>query len=139
MEMLNAGFTTPKQVEQLLKLPLLSSVGYMSGKDLIVDGRSLSPPVFVLAKPLSRYSEAIRAVRSGIQMTDVDNPPKVIQITSAIPNEGKSTIAQSLAVSAAVGGTEGHLDRCRPPAPLDLELSRPWQRQGTCGSADWSC
>ena len=36
-------------------------------------------------------------------MTDVDHPPKVIQVTSAAPNEGKTTIAMSLAASAAVG------------------------------------
>jgi succinoglycan biosynthesis transport protein ExoP len=50
---------------------------------------------------LSRFSEAIRTLRSGVQMTDVDHPPKVIQLTSTVPNEGKTTIAMTLAVSAA--------------------------------------
>src|SRR6185437_13434882 len=53
-------------------------------------------------KPLGRYSESIRSLRSGIHMTDVDQPPKVIQVTSAAPSEGKTTIAMSLAASAAV-------------------------------------
>ena len=43
-------------------------------------------------------------LRNGIQMANVDNPPKVIQLTSTVPNEGKTTIALSLAVSAAVSG-----------------------------------
>ena len=34
-------------------------------------------------------------------MTDVDHPPKVIQFTSAVPREGKTTIAMSVARSGA--------------------------------------
>ena len=37
-------------------------------------------------------------------MADVDNPPKIIQITSAVPGEGKTTIAISFAASAAAAG-----------------------------------
>jgi polysaccharide biosynthesis transport protein len=37
-------------------------------------------------------------------MSDVDKPPKVIHVTSATPGEGKTTIAVSLAVSAATAG-----------------------------------
>ena len=53
------------------------------------------------AMPLSRFSGVMRALRSGIQMTDMDHPPKVFQLTSTLLNEGKTTIALSLAVSAA--------------------------------------
>ena len=34
-------------------------------------------------------------------MTNVDQTPKVIQVTSAIPNEGKSALSMCLACSAA--------------------------------------
>ena len=37
-------------------------------------------------------------------MSDVDQPPKVIHVTSARPGEGKTTIAMSLAISAASAG-----------------------------------
>ena len=37
-------------------------------------------------------------------MLDVDRPPKVIHVTSARPGEGKTTIAMSLAISAALSG-----------------------------------
>ena len=46
----------------------------------------------------------MRTLRSGIHMSDVDQPPKVIHVTSARPGEGKTTIAVSLAISAASAG-----------------------------------
>ena len=101
---LNGGFATPRNLEDTLKIPLLASVNIMEGKDLIVKGNVVSLPLYPAAMPLSRFSEAIRTLRSGIQMTDVDSPPKVIQLTSTVPNEGKTTLALSLAVSAANSG-----------------------------------
>jgi polysaccharide biosynthesis transport protein len=103
-EMLNAGFTTPKQVENVLGLPLLSSVSHMEGRDLTVDGKVIPIHHYPNIRPLSRYSESVRALRSGIQMTDVDQPPKVIQLTSTMPGEGKTTMALSIAASAAHSG-----------------------------------
>jgi polysaccharide biosynthesis transport protein len=103
-EMLNAGFTTPKQIEDMLGLPLLSSVSLMGSRDLTIDGKVVPIHLYPVVRPLSRYSEAIRTLRSGIQMTDVDNPPKVIQLTSTVPSEGKTTLALSLAASGATSG-----------------------------------
>jgi polysaccharide biosynthesis transport protein len=103
-EMLNSGFTTPRQVEDLLQVPVLTSVRRMENRDLAVDGKPIPIHLYPAVKPLSRFNESLRVLRTGIQMTDVDNPPRVIQITSAVPNEGKTTIALSLAVSAAVAG-----------------------------------
>ncbi len=104
METLNAGFTTPRQVEESLELPLLASISKMETRDLSAEGVALSIPQYPLAKPLSRFSEAIRTLRSAIQMSDVDDPPKVVQVTSTIPGEGKSTIAMTIAASAAQSG-----------------------------------
>ena len=47
-------------------------------------------------------------------MTDVGHPPKVVLVTSSLPNEGKTTVALSLAVSASSAGLkvlliDGHL------------------------------
>jgi succinoglycan biosynthesis transport protein ExoP len=103
-ELLNAGFTTPKEVEDLLELPLLSSVATMGAGELTVFGKPIQIPQYPLVKPLSRFSESIRAIRSGVQMSDVDSPPKVIQVTSTVPGEGKTTIALSIAASAAASG-----------------------------------
>ncbi|TDX63946.1 exopolysaccharide transport family protein [Methylosinus sp. sav-2] len=104
LEMFNAGFATPREIEDFLALPLLASISRMDHRELSVNGSVVSIPEYPLAKPLSRLSEALRSLRSAIQMSDVDNPPKVLQFTSTIPGEGKSTLAIALAGSAAQSG-----------------------------------
>jgi len=103
-ERLNSGFTTPRQVEEILELPLLASVSQLNERDLTVDGKVLSIPMHPIMRPLSRFSESMRALRNGIQMADVDHPPKVLQLTSTVPSEGKTTIGMSLASSVATSG-----------------------------------
>ena len=103
-ERLNSGFTNPRQVEEILQLPLLASISHMEKRDLTLNGKLIQMPFYSALKPLSRFSETMRSLRSGIQMTDVDNPPKVMQLTSTLPDEGKTTIALSIAVSAAGSG-----------------------------------
>ncbi len=102
IEKLNTGFTTPPQVEQVLELPLLASIYRLGRSDRMADNQVIPIPLCPIRSPLSRFSEAMRTLRSGIQMTDVDNPPKIIQVTSTLPDEGKTTVALSLATSAAV-------------------------------------
>jgi polysaccharide biosynthesis transport protein len=100
-EKLDAGFTTPKQIETLLGVPVLTTVNRVGSRQLRVNGKTVPIHDYPLVKPLSKYGESIRWLRSGIQMADVDEPPKVIQVTSAVPSEGKTAIALSLAASAA--------------------------------------
>ena len=104
MEMLNVGFTSARQIEQLLEIPVLASVAKMDKGKLEKDGATFPVPFYQIHYPLSAFSESIRTLRSGILMSDVDTPPKVIHVTSSCPSEGKSTIAVSLAISAANAG-----------------------------------
>jgi len=104
IEILNAGFTTNNQVEQLLNLPVLAAINNWSTEQLTIAGKILPLHRFIVEKPLSRLSESIRTLRTGIRMSDVDRPPQVIQFASAIPNEGKTTLATCLAYSIAAGG-----------------------------------
>ena len=117
LEILNAGFTTPRQVEELLEMPLLASLSKMDSGNGAAAGAAISLPEYPLAKPLARFSEAIRSLRSAIQMSDVDNPPKVLQITSTVPSEGKTTIALMIAASAAHSGQRVLV--------IDCDLRRP--------------
>ncbi|HJU15263.1 MAG TPA: polysaccharide biosynthesis tyrosine autokinase [Stellaceae bacterium] len=100
-EKLDGGFKTPQQLKERLGLPLLASVGRLTGRDLRVERQAVPIYALPIIKPLSRFGEAIRSLRSALQMTDVERPPTVIQVASAVPGEGKTTIGLSLAASAA--------------------------------------
>jgi polysaccharide biosynthesis transport protein len=117
MEMLRAGFTTPREVEEALAIPVLATVWKLKKSDLVKDGKSVALPFYQLHYPLSAFSEAMRTLRSSIHMSDVDQPPKVIHVTSARPGEGKTTIAMSLAISAAFAGLKAIL--------VDADLRHP--------------
>jgi capsular exopolysaccharide synthesis family protein len=104
LEWLNAGFTTPREVEDILGFPLLASISRLFPRDLTIDGAVAAITDYPMLRPLSPFSEAVRSLRSGIQMADVDHPPKVLQFTSTVPGEGKTTLALALAASAAQAG-----------------------------------
>jgi len=99
-EALHSGFATPGQVEETLGLSLLGSISKVETRELMLDGAPRTVPEFPLNKPLSRLSESLRSLRSAIQMSDVDHPPKVLLLTSAMPSEGKTTVALAIAASA---------------------------------------
>lgn len=49
----------------------------------------------------SPASEAFRKLRTNLQFLAVDNPPRVIVLTSSVPSEGKSTTAINLSLALA--------------------------------------
>lgn len=56
--------------------------------------------------PRQIYSEAFRNIRSSLLYMAIEGErPRVLAITSAIPNEGKSTIALNLAITMAFAGS----------------------------------
>ncbi|MCJ8141382.1 polysaccharide biosynthesis tyrosine autokinase [Ancylobacter sp. A5.8] len=117
LDMLNAGFSSPRQLEELTGLPVLSSVEWVNFSDVEKSKDTIPIIQYLTAKPLSRFSESIRSLRAGVQMSDVDNPPQVVQVTSASPSEGKTSLAIALAVSAAGSGKRVVL--------IDCDLRRP--------------
>jgi polysaccharide biosynthesis transport protein len=52
-------------------------------------------------QPQSQISEAFRALRTSLLLSQADHPPQVILMTSALPREGKTTAAANLAVTLA--------------------------------------
>ena len=59
---------------------------------------------YLVDKPTSSVAEAIRNLRTSILLANVDDPPQVIMLTSALPGEGKTTCCIGLAqISKALG------------------------------------
>jgi succinoglycan biosynthesis transport protein ExoP len=65
----------------------------------------------------SSAAEAYRSLRTAVQFIGVERPAQVIQITSALPSEGKTTTAANLALTLARGGKRVVL--------VDCDLRRP--------------
>ncbi len=51
-----------------------------------------------IESPFSRYAEAIRSIKLAADLNGIDKTNRVIGFTSALPNEGKSSVAASLAL-----------------------------------------
>lgn len=93
IERLDNGFRTGQEVERMTRLANLAVVPRLKGVSRVAER--------VVHKPLSAYSESIRSIHSGLQLSNVDQPPKVVVITSSVPNEGKTSLAVSLGRLAA--------------------------------------
>ncbi|HEY4135892.1 MAG TPA: polysaccharide biosynthesis tyrosine autokinase [Alphaproteobacteria bacterium] len=98
VEKFEAGFRSPEEIERAIGVASLGLVPAVPG------GLTSSMPAesYVVEKPLSSYAEAIRSIRTAITFTDFDNPPRSIAVTSSVPDEGKTTLALSLARSSAL-------------------------------------
>ncbi|MFS0792877.1 polysaccharide biosynthesis tyrosine autokinase [Microbacterium sp. 1P10AE] len=68
-------------------------------------------------RELFSVSEAMRELRTNIQFMNVDDPPRVIVVTSPVPGDGKSTTSSNLAVALAASGQQVYL--------IDADLRRP--------------
>jgi capsular exopolysaccharide synthesis family protein len=65
-----------------------------------------SVDLLALDDPRHSFAEAFRSLRSSIYFLPVEGtPPKTFLITSATPNEGKSTVATNCAVTIALAGS----------------------------------
>jgi capsular exopolysaccharide synthesis family protein len=76
-------------------------------------------------KGASRTAEDYRQLRNNLQFLDVDNPPKLIMISSALPSEGKTTAVVNLALALVDAGkrvTVIEADLRRPKVSLYLGM-----------------
>ncbi len=120
IERLDNGFRSPEQVERLTGMPGLGLVPAVRAS------RKSPPQDYLLQKPTSAYAEALQSVRTALHFSNVDHPPKVILVTSALPEEGKTTFSVSLARIAARSGlkvvlVDGDMRRPRVARMLGLE------------------
>jgi len=119
-EIMDRVFRTSAQVEATLQLPCLSLVPRLknpsrkkrppraavqvdkeSERTLSADSEMYSAAA---AMPLSRFAESIRSIKLAIDLNPTKTSNRIVGITSALPNEGKSTITAALAQIIAHAG-----------------------------------
>ena len=66
-----------------------------------LDKERRKQPAISFDRDNSAIAEAFRKLRTNLQFLSVDNPPRVIVVTSSMPSEGKSTSAINLALALA--------------------------------------
>jgi len=120
--MQSSAFVIPTQIEQHLRLPMLASVPLLKVDDIEREGRRFDILQYLVANQFSHFAEALRCIRFGLRRTEGNKTAKVIQITSAVPGEGKSTLAATLALSSALSGARVVLFDCDFRRPLTTKL-----------------
>jgi succinoglycan biosynthesis transport protein ExoP len=111
-EYLDNTVKTPDDIETLTRLPSLAVVpafgdggsrkrrmGFFGEPS--TNGHDKRIELVAQHLPKSQMSEAFRALRTALLLSQPDHPPQVILVTSALPREGKTTAAANLAVTLA--------------------------------------
>ncbi|UXA20629.1 polysaccharide biosynthesis tyrosine autokinase [Mycobacterium sp. SMC-4] len=87
---------TIKEKSQLEELTQTGIVGAVP-----LDKERRRHPAIAFDSDNSPIAEAFRKIRTNLQFLAVDNPPRVIVVTSSMPHEGKSTSAINIALALA--------------------------------------
>ena len=113
VEYLDDSLTSSEDVQEVTGLPTLGVVPVMKGDPK----RSEIYRLETLLSPRSPVAETYRALRTNIEFASVDAPLRTLLVTSALPQEGKTTTAGNLAIVFAQGGSRVLL--------LDADLRKP--------------
>ncbi|HVV30694.1 MAG TPA: polysaccharide biosynthesis tyrosine autokinase [Mycobacteriales bacterium] len=107
-DLLDSTLKGPADLEEL-DLAVLGHVPF--------DKRASKFPIAFRDDPHGSRAEAYRQLRTNLLFVNVDKPPRVIAVTSALPGEGKTTTALNLAAALAESGARVCL--------LEADLRRP--------------
>jgi polysaccharide biosynthesis transport protein len=112
----DASFRRADQVENVTGLPVLAMVPQIKGR---------TPPAMqVLREPTSTYSESLRRIQIGIELSESQSSPKTILFSSATPSEGKSVMVASLARLMGSNGRRVLVVDCDWRSPRQHQIFR---------------
>jgi capsular exopolysaccharide synthesis family protein len=107
--MVDTAVRTGETLARLTGAPLIGEIPYdksMKSTRLIVGGSGQSP-----------RAEAMRKLRTNLRFVDLQEPARVVAVTSALQGEGKTTTACNLAIALSEAGWQVLL--------VDADLRRP--------------
>jgi polysaccharide biosynthesis transport protein len=125
LENLDNTVRTPEQAQAISGLPSLGmiplgskSAGHgATGKRLALTASKEVVETVTQVRPQSQMAESYRALRTSLLLSNLGAPPKVIMVTSARPQEGKTTTSINTAIVLAQKGVRVLL--------VDADLRRP--------------
>ncbi|MBX3503159.1 MAG: polysaccharide biosynthesis tyrosine autokinase [Alphaproteobacteria bacterium] len=97
-------FRRADQVVSTTGLPVMSVVPHLAGRT--------PAPVHVLRQPVSAFSEALRRLHIGLELSEAAESPRTVLFSSAAPAEGKSVMVASLGRLMASNGKRVLLIDC---------------------------
>ncbi|KEI70747.1 GumC family protein [Endozoicomonas elysicola] len=111
LEMLNNTIRTTRDVEEKLNLPVLGVLPKLTDKKLL-------DHVFNLFNDKGQpgFGEAVRTIRTSVNLTAMDQQHRLFAVTSTVPGEGKSSTASNLALA---------LGQLGKTLLVDCDLRRP--------------
>ncbi len=101
----------------MIPLPSKTAREGANPKRLVIASSKEAVEMVAQARPHSQMAESYRALRTSLLLTNLGAPPKVIMITSALPQEGKTTTSMNTALVLAQKGIRVLL--------IDADLRRP--------------
>ncbi len=125
LEGLDNTVRTTEQAQMISGLPPLGMIPLGSrtaregatAKRLVIATSKEAVELITQVRPQSQMAESYRALRTSLLLSSLGAPPKVIMITSALPQEGKTTTSINCAVVLAQKGIRVLL--------IDADLRRP--------------
>jgi exopolysaccharide transport family protein len=105
LEYLRSGVKTDTEIEQFFGRPVVGIIPLVRHRKLRGTPYDRDRLLHrMVDEPLSHFSEAVRAMRIGLELSSSGGEAKVILITSSLPAEGKSAASMLLAASSAMSG-----------------------------------